>query len=363
MKNDLTRIFCSVLALTILAGPGIVRAQEVHSQSAISSELAEMHRADQADRQSPINWGVVSPRDLQRRGRVLEIIGEEKLATAEDHYHAAMVLQHSSPGSKGYSVQLYLLAHALATVAGFKGHEEARWLSAAALDRYFFWMRQPQFFGVQYEKDNNDQWQPGPYSSFLTPALEKEFGLPARVEKDSNKNEQPAPPFSSKAQTAIGSELAEMHRADQEDRSTGRVTGGKLAERDRQRRIRTMEILRQGALATAEDYYHAAVIFQHSNPAAEDYTPQQYLLAHALAMLAGFKGHEQAKWLSAAALDRYLTFTKQEQFFGTQYVRDNNNLWRPGDYSRMLTGKLRREFGLNAEEMQKRAESFNKPQP
>lgn len=50
MKNDLTRIFCSVLALTILAGPGIVRAQEAHSQSAISSELAEMHRADQEDR-------------------------------------------------------------------------------------------------------------------------------------------------------------------------------------------------------------------------------------------------------------------------------------------------------------------------
>ena len=194
MKNDLTRIFCSVLALTILAGPGIVRAQEAHSQSAISSELAEMHRADQADRQSPINWEVVSPRDLQRRGRVLEIIREEKLATAEDYYHAAMV-------------------------------------------------------------------------------------------------------------------------------------------------------------------------FQHSNPGAEDYSPQQYLLAHALAMIAGFKGHEQAKWLSAAALDRYLTFTKQEQFFGTQYVRDNNNLWRPGDYSRMLTGKLRREFGLNAEEMRKRAESFNKPQP
>ncbi len=165
------------------------------------------------------------------------------------------------------------------------------------------------------------------------------------------------------SQSAISGELAEMYRTDQADRQTSQVRGKKLAERDRQRRNRAMEILRQGALATAEDYYHAAMIFQHSNPGAEDYSPQQYLLAHTLAMIAGFKGHEKAKWLSAASLDRYLTFTKQKQFFGTQYQQDKNNLWRPGDYNRMLTDTLRGEFGLNAEEMQKRAESFNKPQP
>ena len=173
------------------------------------------------------------------------------------------------------------------------------------------------------------------------------------------------PAYAQKASTSqtAGRELAEMYKADQEDRATGRAAGEELMERDTRRRARVQEIIRKGGLASAGDYYHAAMILQHSNPNAEDYTPELYLLAHALAVTSALKGNEEAKWLSAATLDRFLTFTKQKQFFGTQYQRDENQLWQPGDYSDLLTDKLRKEFGLDAEEMQKRADRFNRPKP
>jgi methionine-rich copper-binding protein CopC len=87
----------------------------------------------------------------------------------------------------------------------------------------------------------------------------------------------------------------------------------KIGERDTERRREAHKMLDAGALKTGEDFEDASVIFQHGD------VPQDYLLAHILAMAAMEKGDAQARWIAAATLDRYLQAVKQPQVFGTQY--------------------------------------------
>ena len=54
----------------------------------------------------------------------------QSIESAEDYFRAAKLYQHSA------SPDDHLVARVLATIAGYKGHIRARWLSAAALDVY-----------------------------------------------------------------------------------------------------------------------------------------------------------------------------------------------------------------------------------
>ena len=86
-----------------------------------------------------------------------------------------------------------------------------------------------------------------------------------------------------------------------------------ISDRDAERRREAHKMLDAGALKTGEDFEDASFIFQHGD------TPQDYLLAHILAMAAMEKGDARARWIAAATLDRYLQAVKQPQAFGTQY--------------------------------------------
>lgn len=76
----------------------------------------------------------------------------------------------------------------------------------------------------------------------------------------------------------------------------------------------TRKLLDAGALRSGEDYYAAAHVFQHGS------TPDDYLLAHSLALAALAKGKAEARWIAAATLDRYLQKIGQKQIFGTQFI-------------------------------------------
>jgi hypothetical protein len=91
------------------------------------------------------------------------------------------------------------------------------------------------------------------------------------------------------------------------------LTGLEIRHNDDAREARIRQLLDAASLHTATDYYHAALVFQHSA------SPSGYLLAHVLADIAVSKGNPDALWLSAATLDRYLQSIKQPQVFGTQY--------------------------------------------
>ena len=157
------------------------------------------------------------------------------------------------------------------------------------------------------------------------------------------------------AQTeSVAAELERLYQADQDDREGG-VRGEALQERDTARRQRVGELLAADLIVTPDARYHAEMLSTPS-PAARD-----LLKAHALASAAAFAGHQKARWLAAASLDRFLEYTKQGQFFGTQFERDEAGRWQPGSVDDALVPSLRQSYELpSQEEQQRRADSFNR---
>lgn len=168
-----------IVACALLSSPQWGRAQE-GGGGAASAELRALYEADQADRQgamnaSPERWREIAARDRARRDRVLELVKEGVLDTGADYYHAAMVLQH------GEGSEDILLSHILSTVAGFKGHERGKWLSAASLDRYLHRTDAAQRLGTQYVRDpDGGPWSQGAYVDWLSDSVRSEFGVDSR---------------------------------------------------------------------------------------------------------------------------------------------------------------------------------------
>ena len=98
------------------------------------------------------------------------------------------------------------------------------------------------------------------------------------------------------------------------------------------RHDRVTEIIRDDQLRTADDFFIAGMIFNHG------LKPEDNLIAHALLTVAAFKGHPDAKWASAAAMDNYLTSKGLPQLFGTVYGEKRELMGEP------MTDALRREF-------------------
>jgi hypothetical protein len=110
-------------------------------------------------------------------------------------------------------------------------------------------------------------------------------------------------------------ELARLFHEDQEDRKPGPdgIDWAKVKPRDDARLTRTRELYASGALRTGADWFHAAMILQHSGEADD------YLLAHEMSVAAVVQGEKDARWLAAASEDRFLMKIGRKQRFGTQY--------------------------------------------
>ena len=111
--------------------------------------------------------------------------------------------------------------------------------------------------------------------------------------------------------TPSNARMTAIFDADQADR-TGQDFAAIVAA-DRGRRAETRSMLEAGLLHTGTDFLHAAFVFQHGD------TPDEFLVAHTLALVALRKGRTEAAWLTAATLDRYLHSLNRPQIFGTQY--------------------------------------------
>jgi hypothetical protein len=117
-------------------------------------------------------------------------------------------------------------------------------------------------------------------------------------------------------------ELAAIYEADQLDR-LDRLHGAfdrdldALCLRDRMRHHRVRSMLAQGAVLTAADFFHAAVVFQHGS------SLESYRQSHDLAMRARELGDCRATRLAAASLDRWFVAVGNRQLFGTQFHKVN----------------------------------------
>jgi hypothetical protein len=115
-------------------------------------------------------------------------------------------------------------------------------------------------------------------------------------------------------------EMSAIFAADQADRGVNRKTKSAyvinwsvVSRADKKRRLAVRKIMTAGRLGTAKDFERAAYVFQHGQD------PDDYLLAHVLAVVAVEKGDKDATWVSAATLDRYLGAIGRKQIFGTQF--------------------------------------------
>ena len=140
---------------------------------------------------------------------------------------------------------------------------------------------------------------------------------------------------------AISVELRAIYEADRSDRETGDFEGRDLVSRDADRSRRVGEILAAGIDPCPEDLYNAAMVYQHGGGAPG------YLRAHVLAAAAAARGHQRARWLSAAALDRYLQAIEQPQIFGTQFNQYDDQPWTQEPFDRsFLSLPLRDLFNV-----------------
>jgi hypothetical protein len=123
---------------------------------------------------------------------------------------------------------------------------------------------------------------------------------------------------------ANNAELAQLAAEDQAVR-----TGGADTRSDDARREKVLEILAAGGATTAQDKFNAGIVLQHTgltfcDGKLQSLSAENYLLAHFLfkeAMAGGIKG---ANYLVAASIDRYLSFTKGHQRYGTNRVIDQS---------------------------------------
>jgi hypothetical protein len=141
-------------------------------------ELARLYVDDQADRkQRPEDLAAFLKRDEARRRRVGQIMVKEGLKSAEDHFCAAMILQH------GAAVEDYRLAHSLALMAAKLAPQrrEARWLAAASKDRELRALGKPQLFGTQFTSSAGGAMERAPTSPLVTDEERLRWGVPPLV--------------------------------------------------------------------------------------------------------------------------------------------------------------------------------------
>lgn len=142
--------------------------------------------------------------------------------------------------------------------------------------------------------------------------------------------------------TASNAEMTAIFVADQAARENpSKIDWNVVRSADQVRQKRTQALLDAGELRSADDFYHAAFVFQHGD------TPDDYMKAHALALVSAARGKAEAAWIAAATLDRYLQNIGQPQIYGTQDRLKPGEAWTQEPYRRdLLSDALREATGV-----------------
>jgi hypothetical protein len=169
-------VLLAVVALSILPVPGLA----ADCGESANAELCKIFQADQADRKADkIDWSIVGERDKQRRARVLQLMEEGQLKVAEDYVNAAFVFQH------GDQPEDYDRAHTLGLKAAELDPTDrmAKWIAAAAKDRYLQSTGKPQIYGTQYQQDESGKWTLEPLDpTVITDEERVRCGVPTLAE-------------------------------------------------------------------------------------------------------------------------------------------------------------------------------------
>ena len=115
----------------------------------------------------------------------------------------------------------------------------------------------------------------------------------------------------------------------------------KIVRTDADRLALVKLMLANDQVNTTADYFHAALVLQHSPNSAD------YLIAHTLAVLCAADHNGTCLWLSAATLDRYLQSTDKPQIYGTQYLNFNHPPVTQQPYAiDLISDSIRKRLGV-----------------
>jgi hypothetical protein len=151
-------------------------------------------------------------------------------------------------------------------------------------------------------------------------------------------------------------ELARICDEDQKDREAGdKIDWSVVGKRDEERLKRTREIAAQGGLKSADDYFRAALVFQHSSETADYQQAHQWCLK-ALELDPDLPS---ARWLAAATEDRFLMNQGKPQRYGTQFKKVEGK-WILWEVDPTVTDEERAKWDTpSLAEARKRAETMN----
>jgi len=161
-------------------------------------------------------------------------------------------------------------------------------------------------------------------------------------------NQQKKTETNTRVKIANNSELKKMYDEDQNDRKTDNINWSIVSKKDRNRESRVYQLLDSNKVITANDYYNAAMIFQHGNDSVA-YGMAVKLMKNALKLDSTIN-----KWLLAAAIDRELMSREEPQIYGTQYriLEDQSMILYKIDTTK-VTDKERIEYGVRTLKEQK----------
>lgn len=131
----------------------------------------------------------------------------------------------------------------------------------------------------------------------------------------------------------------ELARLAEEQISDLDAEGEDRVRRGKQRRERVAQLYAQGAVESAQDYYHAALVMLYGDDVAH------YDLARTFARRAADMGESRAWSVVAAAWDRALVSRGRPQRFGTQFIRENGR-WSLGSVDPAVTDGERAMYGV-----------------
>ena len=157
-------------------------------------------------------------------------------------------------------------------------------------------------------------------------------------------------------QPGDSAELKELYTQDQADRTGANIDWKAVLKRDAERQKRVGELIDAGAVQTAKDHYHAAMVFQHG----------QDTLASGMAVKMMRKAIELDstinKWLYAAAVDRDLMRREMPQIYGTQYLKMGDAPWYRYEIdTTKITDAERIEYGVETlAEQREKVKNMNK---
>ena len=145
--------------------------------------------------------------------------------------------------------------------------------------------------------------------------------------------------------STMNKELQALFEQDQADRSVffeqlDHEQRQQVLQRDRARRQRVEELVTGEMVQAPEDYFHAAMVFQHGEGLDD------FWRAHELARRGAELGHPDCRWLAAAAYDRWLMNQGKPQKYGTQYSSRDDEPYRLWDVDPTTTDEERAAWNV-----------------